>query len=145
MIEVTRVVHFSIPVADLQRSIDFYSQVVGLKLIRANDKHAFMDAGGTCVLLCREAKPINNPQGLDIVHHSFAVSPEHYASLPAHLASCGVDVLYSEDLSDGTVNGPRTYFRDPDGTRLEIINLKSYNPNPLDTSGPTERNRQPGK
>jgi catechol 2,3-dioxygenase-like lactoylglutathione lyase family enzyme len=144
MLDVKGVAHFSIPVTEVKRSVDWYAKVVGLKLIRADDRHAFMDAGGVCVLLCRETPPITRPEGLDFVHHSFAISPEQYAKLAEHLAACGVKILYTEDLAGGTVNGPRTYFRDPDGTRLEIINLTSYNPNPVGAKSPTERNRKEG-
>jgi hypothetical protein len=43
-----------------------------------------------------------------------------------HLAAHHVEIVEEEDRDGGTVNGPRLYFRDPDGTRLEFINLTSY-------------------
>jgi catechol 2,3-dioxygenase-like lactoylglutathione lyase family enzyme len=130
MIENKGLAHMSIPVSDLKRSIKFYQDVVGCTLLIADDRHAFMDAGGTCVILCRERTPINKDGNLDFVHHAFAVSPEQYKTVDKHLAEHGVEVLYSEDREGGTVNGPRTYFRDPDGTRLEFIHLTSYDPKP---------------
>lgn len=130
MITITGIGHFSIPVSDLERSIRFYSDVVGCKLIRADQKQAFMDAGGICVLLCRETPPVNQGGNLDLVHHAFAIPAEQYAGIEAHLARHGVEILYSEDRQGGTVNGPRTYFRDPDGTRLEFIDLTSYDRTP---------------
>lgn len=144
MIQAKGVAHFSIPVSDVKKSADFYANVIGLSLIRADDRHAFMDAGGTCVLLCRETPPINKEGNLDLVHHAFIVSPEQYATISDHLQKHGVKVLYTEELAGGTVNGPRMYFHDPDGTRLEIINLTSYNPNPAGATAPTTRHRQDG-
>jgi len=34
--------------------------------------------------------------------------------------------MFEEDRQGGVVNGPRAYFRDPDGTVLEYIDLTSY-------------------
>jgi extradiol dioxygenase family protein len=144
MIKSTGVAHFSIPVSDLKKSVEFYKNVVGLTVIRSDEKHAFLDAGGHCVILCRETPPINKEGNLDFVHHSFMVSPEQYQTINDHLEKSGVKVLYSENLEGGSVNGPRTYFRDPDGTRLEFINLTSYNANPATASAPRNRNRKEG-
>ncbi len=43
-----------------------------------------------------------------------------------NLRANGVEVLFEEDRQGGVVNGPRAYFRDPDGTVLEYIDLTSY-------------------
>jgi catechol 2,3-dioxygenase-like lactoylglutathione lyase family enzyme len=117
------VAHFSIPVSNMERSIRFYTEVVGCTLIRSDKKHAFLDAGGICVLLCLENPPINRPGQLELVHHAFDIGPQEYQTIGEHLKKHGVEVLSQEDRRDGTVNGPRLYFRDPDGTRLEFINL----------------------
>lgn len=130
MVKLKGVAHFSIPVSDVARSIKFYTEVVGCTKISADEKHAFMDAGGLCLLLCKQKVPINHPDGLDYVHHAFIVSPEQYRTIDDHLAKHGVEVLEKEEREGRTVNGPRTYFRDPDGTRLEFINLTSYDPTP---------------
>ena len=37
-----------------------------------------------------------------------------------------VVTLFTSNPGTGVVNGPRVYFRDPDGTVLEFINLTSY-------------------
>lgn len=130
MIKLKGVAHFSIPVSDVARSIKFYTDVVGCTKISADEKHAFMDAGGLCLLLCKQKTPINRQDGFDYVHHAFIVSPEQYRTIDDHLARHGVEVLEKEERDGRTVNGPRTYFRDPDGTRLEFINLTSYDPTP---------------
>jgi catechol 2,3-dioxygenase-like lactoylglutathione lyase family enzyme len=142
VIQVKGVAHFSIPVSDVKRSVDFYSKALGLTLIRADERHAFMDAGGICVLLCRETPPINKANNLDFVHHSFIVPHDQYSIVKDHLEEQGIEVLYVENLEGGTINGPRLYFRDPDGTRLEIIDLTSYNPSPVGASAPKSRQHQ---
>jgi hypothetical protein len=42
------------------------------------------------------------------------------------LRSKGVDIFFEEDRRGGTIDGPRFYFRDPDGTPLEIIHRTHY-------------------
>ncbi|MCH8918749.1 MAG: VOC family protein [Alphaproteobacteria bacterium] len=131
MIQCKGIAHFSIPVSDLEKSTKFYSDVVGLKLITTDGKrHSFMDAGGTCILLCSEESPINADNRKDLVHHAFMISDEDLARAKGILEESGAEVLYEEDRQGGTVNGPRIYFRDPDGTRLEFIKLTSYDTTP---------------
>lgn len=130
MIKLKGVAHFSIPVSDVERSVQFYRDVVGCTLISGNKKHAFLDAGGLCLLLCQQKPPIVPPGSYDHVHHAFIVDPAQFATLDHHLRRHGVEIIETEDRDGGTVNGPRVYFRDPDGTRLEFINLTSYDPTP---------------
>lgn len=131
MVQCKGIAHFSIPVSDLEKSTKFYADVVGLKLINTDGKrHSFMDAGGTCILLCAEDAPINRDGRKDLVHHAFMITDEELAKAKSHLEAAGAEVLYEEDREGGTVNGPRVYFRDPDGTRLEFIKLTSYDTTP---------------
>lgn len=130
MIKLKGIAHFSIPVSDVEKSVAFYRDVVGCTLISGNKKHAFMDAGGLCLLLCRQTPPINPAGGEDHVHHAFIVDREQFPAIEAHLKKHNVEIIEREDRDGGTVNGPRFYFRDPDGTRLEFIDLTSYDPTP---------------
>ena len=129
-VQLQRIAHFSVPVTDIERSARFYSEVVGCTILAKDKKHCFMDAGGTCLLLCKQKGPINQPGQEDLVHHAFAIPAEQLAKIEDHLKAHGVEMLYSEDRRGGTVNGPRTYFRDPDGTRLEFIELTHYDATP---------------
>jgi catechol 2,3-dioxygenase-like lactoylglutathione lyase family enzyme len=129
MSDITGVAHFSIPVSDVIRSRDFYCDVVGCKhLFTAPKGHmSFIDAGGTCLILVKTPQPINPvQQDQDGVHHSFAIAEGKLDAAVARLKSKGVQVFFEEDRQGGVVNGPRVYFRDPDGTVLEFINLTSY-------------------
>ena len=42
------------------------------------------------------------------------------------LRARGVEVFFEEDRRGGVIDGPRAYFRDPDGTPLEFINRTTY-------------------
>jgi len=119
--------HFSIPVSDPERSIRFYRDVVGCKVLRTqpNNNMTFLDAGGVCVLLIKTPHspgiPISN-----VVHHAFMVPKGGYQDGVSHLRSNGVKIELEEDRQVGTINGPRAYFYDPDGTVLEFIDRTSY-------------------
>ena len=127
MVALKSVVHFSIPVSDLERSTRFYADVVGCRHLAtvAQGTMAFLDAAGTCLILVKREPPIN-PRQEDHggVHHSFAVAD--YRAALAHLRAHGVPIAFEEDRQGGVVNGPRAYFHDPDGTVLEFIELTSY-------------------
>jgi catechol 2,3-dioxygenase-like lactoylglutathione lyase family enzyme len=130
MVDIKGIAHFSIPVSDIAKSTQFYTDVVGCThLFSPPQGHmAFLDAGGVCIILVRHPAPIN--PSLDDhngVHHSFAVGgSDAYRAALDHLREKGVEVMFEEDRQGGVVNGPRAYFRDPDGTVLEYIDLTSY-------------------
>ena len=131
MFDLKGVAHFSIPVSDVDRSIKFYTEVVGCKLLHSlpSQKITFLDAGGVCVLLIKRPAPIQKgpvTEMSDGVHHAFMVDEEQFKTAKEKLASKGVEVFFEEDLRGGIINGPRIYFRDPDGTPLEIINRTLY-------------------
>ena len=127
MVRVTSVVHFSIPVSDIERSTRFYTEIVGCRHLATvgQGSMAFLDAAGTCLILVKRQPPINpRPEDHGGVHHSFAV--EDYSAALQHLREHGVAITFEEDRQGGVVNGPRAYFHDPDGTVLEFIELTGY-------------------
>ena len=133
MSDIAGIAHFSIPVSDLKKSRDFYCNVVGCTHL-ATPPHnvmSFIDAGGVCLILCKHPSPVNPiEQDSEGVHHSFSIAPGKYQAALERLKSNGVEVFFEEDRQGGVVNGPRAYFRDPDGTVLEFIDLTSYENSP---------------
>lgn len=147
-IHLGRVGHIGIHVSDVDRSIDFYRRVLGLKLtgrwgppdigrpicfMRIDDKHHDVvlfelpeDArrAGVAVTdssLCRAP-------GLD--HIAFEVdSREDWLLALDHVRSCGVEIVSGpyvhapEGGEKGFVGGSGShafYFLDPDGNRIEV-------------------------
>jgi glyoxylase I family protein len=130
MAEIKGIAHFSIPVSDVDKSTRFYTEIVGCKFLSAlPDKSiTFLDAGGVCVLLIKRPAPINK-EPLEMsngVHHAFMIDAAEYQSVLHALRAKGVDIFFEEDRRGGTIDGPRAYFRDPDGTALEFINRTAY-------------------
>lgn len=129
MSDIKGIAHFSIPVSDIERSRAFYCDVVGCKhLFTPPPGHmSFLDAAGVCLILVRQDGPVNaRLDDHNGVHHAFAIREGRFEAAIAALKSKGVEVFFAEDRQGGVVNGPRAYFRDPDGTVLEYINLTSY-------------------
>lgn len=137
MVAIKSVAHFSIPVSDVAHSTQFYTEVVGCRHLStvARGQMAFLDAAGTCLILVKREPPINpGPENHGGVHHSFAVAHDDYAAALDHLRAHDVEITFEEDRQGGVLNGPRAYFRDPDGTVLEFIDLTSYAGAPPGTS-----------
>ena len=129
MIEPRGVAHFSIPVSDLEKSRKFYTEILGCRHLFTNPPGtmSFIDAAGMCLILCQTEGPVNPTlHDHNGVHHSFLVDSDKYADNIQFLKDNGIEVFFEEDRQGGVVNGPRAYFRDPDGTVLEIIDLTHY-------------------
>ena len=124
MIAIRAVIHFSIPVSDVAMSTQFYTDVVGCRLLSTtpNGQMVFLDAAVTCLMLVKRDAPINPV--LDDhggVHHSFVIAHEGYPAALDHLRAHGAEITFEEDRQGGVLNGPRAYFHDPRGTVLELI------------------------
>ena len=130
MPEIRGVAHFSIPVSDVDRSTKFYTEIVGCKFLsqRLDKVITFLDAGGVCLLLIKRSAPvIKGPLDMsDGVHHAFMVDAAEYQAAVDGLRAKGVEVFFEEDQRGGTIDGPRAYFRNPDGTALKFINRTAY-------------------
>jgi glyoxylase I family protein len=129
MVDITGVAHFAIPVTDPERSVQFYTEIVGCKFLHAlpDKSMTFLDAGGVCVLLIKRPAPVvRELEGSYGVHHAFMVAPDAYQAAVDKLRTNGIEIFLEEDRRGGVIDGPRAYFRDPDGTALEFINRTGY-------------------
>ena len=128
MIEPKGVVHFSIAVSDLAASRNFYTQILGLKLV--NDASAngmvFLRAGDDHVILARSDAPLQRGAADSRrAHHAFKVDAAKYDDAKAFLASKGVEVFEEENRKKGVFVGRQFYIRDPDGTVIEFTEWDS--------------------
>jgi catechol 2,3-dioxygenase-like lactoylglutathione lyase family enzyme len=129
MVDITGVAHFAIPVTDPERSVQFYTEIVGCKFLHAlpDKSMTFLDAGGVCVLLIKRPAPVvRELEGSYGVHHAFMVAPDAYQAAVDKLRTNGIEIFLEEDRRGGVIDGPRAYFRDPDGTALEFISRTGY-------------------
>jgi glyoxylase I family protein len=123
MIDLKGVVHFSIPVSDLAKSRKFYTEIVGLKLVRDATPIGmiFLQAGNDHVILTKADQPITRSKtDSRRGHHAFKVDAAKYDDAKAFITSRGIDIFEEEDRKTGVFVGRQCYFYDPDGTVIEI-------------------------
>ncbi len=123
MIDLKGVVHFSIPVSDLAASRKFYTEIVGLKLVRDATPigMVFLQAGDDHVILAKSEQPITRSKSDSRrAHHAFKVDSAKYDAAKAFITSKGVEIFEEEDRKTGVFVGRQCYIRDPDGNVIEI-------------------------
>jgi catechol 2,3-dioxygenase-like lactoylglutathione lyase family enzyme len=124
MLKTQGVVHFTIPVKDLDRSERFYTQIMGMRRLRRNNHMVFMRAGEDCFVLTYSEMPIEpNAGNAHDIHHAFRVTAQDYDAAKAFLGQNGIQIFKEEDRRSGTFQGRSAYFHDPDRNVLEIIDL----------------------
>jgi catechol 2,3-dioxygenase-like lactoylglutathione lyase family enzyme len=126
MLKVEGVLHFTIPVKDLDRSEKFYTEILGLKKMRRNNHMVFMRTeSNNYLVLTYSENPIDPNRGnAHDIHSAFWVTAEEYDRAKAFLAAKGIALIKEEDRRSGTFQGRSAYFHDPDRNVIEIIDLQ---------------------
>jgi catechol 2,3-dioxygenase-like lactoylglutathione lyase family enzyme len=126
MIKTEGLVHFTIPVKDLDRSEKFYTEILGLDRLRRNAHMVFMQAPDKAcfVLTFSENDIAPNRENKHDIHHAFRVTSQEYDRAKTFLAGKGIKIFKEEDRKGGTFQGRSAYFHDPDSNVIEIIDLQ---------------------
>ena len=126
LVEAKGLTHFSLPANDVEESLRFYTDVLGMKF-RGN-----VGANGRCVvagdinviLVGRsEPRPVDEmlQQNGSLCHQAFTVSSADFDKALESFMEHGVKIDGDvEWRKTGTFNGRSLYFYDPTGNRLEI-------------------------
>ena len=121
MLKLLGLVHFSIPVSNLERSTKFYHEVLGMPVVRRSPHITFLRCGNEYLNLATTTARIQpNAEGETRVHHAFKVAAEDYDASIEILKSHNVKILLLEERQDGNFRGRSLYFHDPDGNALEL-------------------------
>src|SRR5579862_9968700 len=98
MPKVEGVLHFTIPVKDLDRSEKFYADILGFTKIGRTDRIVFMRAGEDFFNLTFSENPITqNVAGRHEIHSAFKVTQEVYDETLKSLPARGVEIFRSEE------------------------------------------------
>jgi catechol 2,3-dioxygenase-like lactoylglutathione lyase family enzyme len=131
----SRVLHFTLSVADLDRARKFYEEVVGCTFWRRNETTVFMRCGDDHFVLSRTGYHAPQNRNRDtLIHHAFVLQNEDFDAALAHVEACGVEVLLYEDAGHTSFPGRHAYFNDPDGNCIEFVYLRE--PGDPATTGP---------
>ena len=134
----TRIGHVHLKVADLERAIAFYRDVLGFELTqRFGDQAAFLGAGGyhhhIGLNTWESAGAAPAPPGHPGLYHSAILYPDRkaLAQALARVIAAGVPL---DGASDHGVS-EAIYFRDPDGNGVEIYRDRDPADWPRDAGG----------
>jgi lactoylglutathione lyase len=127
-----RILHTMLRVGDLQRSIDFYTRVLGMQLLRTNDRPeqqytlAFVGYG-------------SNPEHAELeLTYNYGVEQYDIGTAYGHIAIAVEDIYHTCETvktqggkvtrEAGPVKGGATviaFVQDPDGYKIELIERKA--------------------
>jgi catechol 2,3-dioxygenase-like lactoylglutathione lyase family enzyme len=123
--QVRRLDHFGVDVADLARAERFYTEVLGMSVrMRLPDQVLLSYGDGNCALFLKpdrapgDLEQIRDPLGKS--HHAFEVAWDDYRAAPAIFAAQGIPHHAPIDWGDHEC----LYFLDPDGNLLELVGYR---------------------
>ena len=126
-----RILHTMLRVGDLQRSVNFYTQVMDMQLLRTTDRPeqkyslAFVgygdEASGAVLELTYNYGVDHYDLGAGFGHIAFAV-PDAYAACERIRAAGGTVTREAGPVKGGTT--VIAFVQDPDGYKLELIERK---------------------
>ena len=124
--KIERIDHLNLTVADIDRSVEFYQRVLGMKTERMGEGRAALYFG-------RQKIHLDAAKGLDATGGTAAMSgekrmPAHIcfiteapmADVEAHLQSCGVPVRMQGPRAGAIGEIQSVYIDDPDHNSIEI-------------------------
>ena len=123
--QIDRIDHLVLTVFDLQRTSDFYSRVLGMKVVTFGEGRTALSFGRQKLnlhLSGREFEPKAlkpTPGSIDLCF----ITETPLEEVIAHLRSCDVAIIEGPVPKTGAT-GPMSsvYFRDPDGNLVEVSN-----------------------
>ena len=114
MKKVTGLNHITLAVKDLDRSILFYRDILGLDLVKVWPGGAYLEAGSFWICLSPDSVTRDTPHP-DYTHIAFSVEEDDFPSLCQQIKEFGVEV-WKENKSEGA----SFYFLDPDCHKMEL-------------------------
>ena len=106
--------HITLAVKDLDRSLEFYQNVLGLELRKTFGNGAYLEAGLFWVCLSVDEETRTQPHQ-DYTHVAFDIDEQNFDALKEKLITGG-----ARQWKDNKSEGASFYFLDPDGHKLEI-------------------------
>jgi len=123
-IDTKGILHFTIGVRDHMAAAKFYSEVLGCRHLRSNERYSFMQCGGTYFVLAKIPHHVNpNNPDEDAHHHAFLVEKDEFDRAMEIMKVRGVRLIKYSDENHRSFPGRHAYFHDADGNCIEICYL----------------------
>lgn len=106
--------HITLAIGDLNRSIVFYKDVLGCRLVARWDEGCYLEAGTLWLALVVEDNARSGPLP-EYTHLAFDVAAADFPAMADRVKQAGADVF-----QDNSTEGESLYFLDPDGHKLEL-------------------------
>jgi catechol 2,3-dioxygenase-like lactoylglutathione lyase family enzyme len=122
--------HLTLAVSDLDRSLAFYRDALGMDVRAVWPQGAYLEAGALWLCLSLNAAPVSHHSG-DYTHFAFDVAEAEFES------TCEKVLKIATRWQDNRSEGRSFYVLDPDGHKLELhvgnlsSRLAQYRANPL--------------
>jgi lactoylglutathione lyase len=107
--------HVSLAVADVERSADFYSRLLGLKVVSRPGNGGINLGLGTSFL---GVYKLANPGSVN--HFCIGVDEFDPDAIATRLRGMGLQATVDRNPNNRTSGGDQLYFTDPDGTRVQL-------------------------
>ncbi|MFC0238767.1 VOC family protein [Fictibacillus phosphorivorans] len=119
MFKVNGINHITIRVSNLEKSVTFYMNVLGAKIVHKGNTDIYLDVGGVwlCLLEIKDAKPMDRNQ-IGVDHFAFTVSKEHFPKAVLLLREQNIEITRGPIARGG---GDTISFNDPDGNEIEFF------------------------
>lgn len=116
--KITSLNHLTFSVSDLARSIEFYKDVLGAKLLVKGNSTAYFDLNGLWIAL-NEEKEIRRREIHDsYTHIAFSISKGDVQRWKKKLEEMNVHLTPSREREEKDLES--IYFSDPDGHKFEL-------------------------
>lgn len=123
MIKTKGILHFTLPVSDLERSTAFFTKLLGCELLTRNPVMSFLKCGDDFFILAKSEVPLADPNapGQTRIHHAFLVDHDAFEEAMTMLKANGIKIMRLEHRTTGAFTGRQFYFHDPDRNAIELI------------------------